>query len=355
MKKLLCILITVTMLFSCTIVASASDVGTFVEEKKEDALIYEGENKVFMIDQEKDIDNSVRVTQESKYENIYFSPERDAYFQKISNNEFVEVEKVEFQLTDYEKYQTIQNYEMPKEVLDGIASMAAFAQENSNVDARCVIFVAENKANRQLNTLPMVTTQKNGYTFHHYEVYFTSMWTSWQTISEKGATTIGNLKAIKELVMTVVGAKNTTIGVAYGLFNAGKTCLEAWMLETGQTPIFGNSNNKVMMDVNYDIYLKYTYNYNPIRGETHGCSTQKVIVKQVDTDTYLYTSTGGERNEETERKNQTYYSPNYRSPETEALIYLGGTAGSVETIVGDVNGTLVYFSFPYFTWPSDWP
>lgn len=53
MKKLLCILITVTMLFSCTIVASASDVGTFVEEKKEDALIYEGENKVFMIDQEK--------------------------------------------------------------------------------------------------------------------------------------------------------------------------------------------------------------------------------------------------------------------------------------------------------------
>ena len=41
MKKLLCILITVTMLFSCTIVASASDVGTFVEEKKEDALIYE--------------------------------------------------------------------------------------------------------------------------------------------------------------------------------------------------------------------------------------------------------------------------------------------------------------------------
>ena len=80
-----------------------------------------------------------------------------------------------------------------------------------------------------------------------------------------------------------------------------------------------------------------------------------MIVKQVDTDTYLYTSTGGERNEETERKNQTYYSPNYRSPETEALIYLGGTAGSVETIVGDVNGTLVYFSFPYFTWPSDWP
>ena len=354
-KRLISMLTTVTMLFSCTMVASANDIGTFMDAEKKELLIYEAENEVFMKVQEKGIDNFIRVTQDNNYENIYCSTEKDVYFQKINDNEFVEVKKVEFQLTDYENYQNIQRYKMPKEVLEGIASMAAFAQENNNTDARCVIFVAENEANNQLNTLPMVTTKKDGYTFHHYEVYFTDMWTSWQTVSEKGATTRGNLEAIKELVMFVVGEAKEKIGIAYTLFNAGRNCLEAWQLETGRTPIYGNSNNKVMMDINYDIYLKYTFNYNPVRGETHGCSTQKVIVKQVDTDTYLYTSQGGARNEETEKKNQEYYTPNYKNPESEALLYIGGITGSVERAEGEVNDVLVYFTFPEFTWPSDWP
>lgn len=149
---------------------------------------------------------------------------------------------------------------MPAEVLDGIATMAAFAKQNNCTDARATIFVTDLGIS-SLNTLPRTSTTWNGFTFYHYQVYFTNMWTTWQTVAEAGQTTQAVLTAIKDLAVNAGGMASGPIGVVSNLYSLGATCLNAWTTATGKTPIYGNTSNKVMVDVSYDMYLKYTYYY----------------------------------------------------------------------------------------------
>lgn len=354
MKKLLCILMAAVMLFSCTVAAIAADMNVAIDGGEE-FFICESADGVFTTVQAKGVNEVIKIVPEKEYDNIYYSVDKDIYFQKANDSEFIPVEKVVFQLTDYAEYKNIQDYMIPDEVLDGIASMAAWAQENNNEDARGVIFVAESNTKSGLNTYPMTTTTWDGYTFHHYQVYFKNMWTSWQTIAEQGSTTKAVLTTIKEISMFLAGYKYEELGTASSLFSGGKSCLEAWQAQTGKTPIYGNLNNKVMVDIQYDIYLKYTYNYNPVKGDVFGCATQKATITRIDTDTYLYTSSGGERSEKTVYPNKTYYTPHYQEPEPEAILYLMGNTGPVESVKGSIIGKEILFSFPDFTWPSDWP
>ncbi|MBR2593211.1 MAG: hypothetical protein IKD83_01135, partial [Firmicutes bacterium] len=146
---------------------------------------------------------TIKILPDTQFDNIYSTPSKEQYYQKIDDNEFIKVSKVEFDLTDYDAYTNIQKYSIPNEVLEGIASMAAFAEETNSKDAQGVIFVsAGNERSGGLNTYPVTTTTWNGKTFHHYQVYFTNMWTSWQTVVQKGSTTEAALKAIKELAVT---------------------------------------------------------------------------------------------------------------------------------------------------------
>ena len=298
---------------------------------------------------------TLKVFPELQFDNIYSTASQNQYYQKVNDEELIQVSKVEFDLSDYNAYTDIQKYSIPDEVLEGIASMAALAEKTDSKDAQGVIFVAENNTRASdLNTYPMKTTTWNGQTFHHYQVYFTDMWTSWQTISEKSATTKAVLSAIKEIVVSGAGMVSAPIGVASSIYAGGKSCLEAFQTATGKTPIYGNTNNKVMVDVNYDIYLKYTYFYDKgLKEDRLGCSSQKVYLKRVDTDSYFYTSTGGARDEKTVYPKKTYKTPNYDNPES--IAYDHYISGWVETAKGTVYKKTIKFSFPNFTWPSNWP
>lgn len=98
----------------------------------------------------------------------------------------------------------------------------------------------------------------------------------------------------------------------------------------------------------------YTYYYDgQMQMDRHGCSSQRVYVKRIDTDTYLYSSTGGHRAEDTVYPYQTYRSPNYTYPEEIAFIHY--ISPWVESVRGEVYDKTILFSFPSFAWPSDWP
>lgn len=298
-----------------------------------------------------------KIYEDAQFEDIYHSQD-GAYFQKISSDTYLPVEPVVAPLSDYEAYKALEDYNVPSEVMDGIATMAAFAKENQCSDAKVTIFVSTPEVTASLqsapNTYPRSTTTWNGMTFHHYQAYFTNMWTTWQTVAQSGETTSAALTAIKNLSVTAAGFASGSVGIAANLYSGGATCLAAWKAATGKTPIYGNTSNKVMVDIRYQIYLKYTYYYDPIlQIDRHGCSTQRAYVYQIDTDTYLYTSTGGQRVEQTVYPYQNYKSPHFDSPEETAFDHY--MFGVTETVQGKVYNKTILFSYPNFTWPSDWP
>lgn len=354
MKKVLCIFLSaiMVMLLSTAGLAASQNNEIYFSD---DIYIYEESEGIFRTAKSRNVTRTIRVSPDEQFDNIYLASSQEQYFQKTNDDEFIQVSKVDFDLTDYNAYTDIQKYSIPDEVLEGIASMAAWAEETNSENARGVIFISDGKARGEnLNTLPVTTTTWEGKTFHHYQVYFTDMWTSWQTVAQKATTTEAILSLIKELAVSVVGSGNGLIGRATAIYSDGSNCLNAWKAKTGKTPIYGNTNNKVMVDVNYHIYLKYTYYYDPfLQMDMLGCSSQRAYINRVDTDTYLYTSTGGSRAEGTVYPYETYRTPNYNYPEETAYDF--HLSGWIESVRGEVYNKTIQFSFPSFTWPSDWP
>ncbi len=352
-NRLLALIIVFSMLLSFSTVIYASNLDHSMG-RGEEIFISEGNNGLY-IETAPGKSGSIRIAPYKELDTIYYNSNDNEYYQKINEKDYIPVSKVEFPVSDYNSYNNIQEYSIPNEILDDIATMAAWAEQTKSDDAKCVIFISHQGIKSQtLNTIPMYTSYWDGLIFHTYQVYFTDMWTTWQTVAEKSSTTQAVLNAIKDLTVQVVSQTPGNLGTAATIYSYGKTCLNAWRDATGKTPIYGNTNNKVMVDICYNIYLKYTYFYDAMLDlDRLGCSSQKVLVKQVDTDTYLYSTTGGARNEETVYPYEVYKTPNYDNPEETA--YYHYIAAWVERTQGKVYNKTINFSFPYFNWPSDWP
>lgn len=76
---------------------------------------------------------------------------------KIEESNYILVTPVSFTLDDNEAYFDLEAYNVAAEVLDGIATMAAFAKQNNCTDARATIFVTDLGIS-SLNTLPRTST-----------------------------------------------------------------------------------------------------------------------------------------------------------------------------------------------------
>jgi uncharacterized protein YukE len=311
---------------------------------------------------------TVTVAKDSEFESIYKTADTK-YFQKTAPSTYVSVNKVSLPLNSYSSYQTLKTYGIPAEMSKDIASMAALAKQNNCNNAQALVFVSSSSAELQSsqstsmstastqNTMPVITTTWNGMTFHSYQIYFTEMNTTWQTLVQATSTTQAILSAISKMAV-MCAETNEQVGALTNLYSAGQTCLQAWQSTTGAAPIYGNSQNKTQVNVNYNIMNQYTFKYNAyLAKDEYGYATQKARINEVDYDTFLYTSTGGQRATGKTYPNTVYYSPNFLYPESKAFQYY--LSGSYETVQGKISygGTNypIIFEFPNYTWPSGWP
>lgn len=355
MKKIISLGLVLMLCFSLVTTAFAEENFTQLDKNNVESLtIYQVSDGYWELESSGSVlrkTDAMTIVPEKDYEGVYTNFD-GAYFQEVEENIFILVDQVTLELNDYNSYLTLDNYNLPTEVMDGIASMAAFAKENNCTEAEVSLFVPA--TNARLNTLPRTQTSWNGFTFYNYQVYFTNFWTQWQPIVEKSATTQAALTAIKNISIDVAGAVSAPIGIATALYSNGLSCLEAWKAATGRIPIYGRTENAVMVDVCYDIYLKYTYYYDPIiKKERLGCSSQRAIIRQIETDTYLYSNHSGDKIRASVRPNRIYNTPNYLYPEETAYKHHLGIW--TERVTGKVYSTTIEFAFPNFSWPSDWP
>lgn len=355
MKKFLCLLLSSMMILSiCTpVFATSSNKNQIVSSG--DIYICEEADGLFRTAKNKRANNTIKVTQYEQFDNIFLESSQKQYYQKINEDEFIKVSKLDFALADYKSCTDIQKYSIPDEVLDGIEKMAAWAEETNNQNARGAVFVPSiNSRDDNLNTIPPTTTTWNGMTFHNYQVYFTNLNTGWQTIHEGANVTENILSAFTDVAVTVSGMVSGTVGLITSIFGIGMSCLDAWVNSTGKVPIYGDPNDKVMANITGNLYLKYTYYYHPaLQRDILGCSTQLTYIQTVETDTFLYTSTGGERKQTIDYVYDVFRTPNYDHPEEKAFNF--HSSCWIEQIACDVQGVDMYLPFKIFTFPSDWP
>lgn len=353
MKKIIVLMLSILLSISFQTVAFAQQETKDTNEAGGDICIFENFDGTFTKYGSKCNLAKLVVSPMEEFDGVYMSKD-NKYFQKISDDTFTIVEKKEFNLIDYDANRQIQSYNFPEEVLKEINSMAAFAERQGYKDAKCVIFLGANGNKEGLNTSPMVTSYWDGMTFHTYQVNFTNMYTEWKTVAEKGETTQAALSAIKDLAAIAGGLASGQIGIAVNLYNGGQSCLSVWKSATGSTPIYGNTNNKVMADICYDTNIKFTYFYDKMLNlDRLGCRTQRVYVKKIETDTYLYSASGGKKVSKVVRPNKAYKSPNYDNPEEKA--FYNYISPWVEIVKGKIYNKTILYSYPNFDWPSNWP
>ena len=350
MKRLLAFLLIAILLMSTTVpVAGLSDENEQVEE----IYVIRKGNSIYVSSDKSINEDSIRLLRDSQFESLYKDVAGN-YYLNVCEGIYESVCKTECSLTKYDDYLQLSKLSLPEEMMNGIATAAAFQKDIGNEDAKLVLFISENETRGLPNTLPTVTSTWNGHTFHSYQAYFTGMSTGWQTIARDGATTQAALSTIKELVATIGGVANPTFGLIYSIFDASSTCLATWMQITGLTPIYGQTTNMVQAKVNYTFYLKYTYYYDPATNtDLFGCETQRAYITKIYTDIYLCDSQGGHTVEKTKQPNTNLYTAHYQSPEQTA--YENRNYCWVEAVHGKIYNKSINFTHPSFTWPSDWP
>lgn len=297
-------------------------------------------------------ENAILVFPSEEYDNTY-TTNNGQLFQEIESNVFVLVEELSLPLSEYSSYETLKLMEAPDEMLRDIAAMAAYEEAKGNENSE-IIVLAPNAPTRSggYSTISHDFGHWNGKDFYNYQIIFTSLSTKWEDIVTGNQTTEAAVKAIEELVM-IVGSD--LVGDAAPLFDIAQTLHDYFVEVTGQTPIYGSTENYTQARITYNVRLKYTYYYNESTGkEMFGYRSPRVDVTQIETTNYYLTNYGGRTVNNVEYPNKQYYSPDWDN--AMELAYKNRFLGVYgEDIVGRIYNHPIYFTYPDFDIPSDWP
>lgn len=305
---------------------------------------------------------TVQVYSDEQFDGIYRTSD-GLSFQQIENDVFVPVKEVQASLGDYAACTALEQYKLPPEVMEAILSASKYVRQLDNSDASVSIFISDIPAKiktkagvSEPNTMAMTSTTWNGYTFHNYAFYFTKLPTGWITIVKGSDTLAATLDYVKDLVLW---AGDEMLGGPISLFLSGVSCLDAW-INADKPPIYyGNAQNKVQTKITFDLFCKYTYLWDGF-ADNLGCCSQRVLIREVDTDSFFYTSKGGDTRSDEIKPNKVFETPNYAHPEEYAFTFQGSIwiekaivkipILESETITIDLSSFM-----PAYKWPSGWP
>lgn len=358
--KITSIIMAFSLVFS-TIPVSATSTApeTLTIEKKSDGSFQLASRRLFSFS------DSLDIYVDDEFESVYTT--KDArHFQETQEGVYIEVEPISGSLTDYSTYQTMKNLNLPEEVLNDIAAMAANAEANELEGAGVTVFVpvqdSAMSARSGINEVTHSSTEYAGETFTHYEVYFTGMNSGWHTVKE-GSDSRAVWNGISAVFFTVLEEAGSSVvesipvvGPYVSLFMSGLGCIDAWEEATADTAITVNTENFSDARFFYTLYQKYTYFYvDDLDIERIGCRTKKIIVTKMETSTFMFSDSGGETVEKTIYPYETVKTTSYDSPEETAILFINQAYSQTEDIRADVGGMTYLIDGADFTWPSHWP
>lgn len=363
MKKVLAIIVSLAMCFSClTVVSSATT------NESETMCFVEGADGIWHKSASVSTYSAgtVEAIKDVEFENVYMTSSGD-YLQAINNDDYIPVSKMVIPLSTLDETNSLSKYGIPDEMYYDIYNMGKHAAELGNMDIAVNFFVADvSIAAKAVNTniMPMETTTYQGHTYHHRQIYFTNVGGDYTTIVEGTSVSEAVLDTVSELAIYSISSASSIIGTITGIIDQVKTLFDIWKSATGLQKITPNAENYMQMAISYNILLKYTWYVEPSDTsiELLGAVTQKVRITGEDFRVhYMNPSTGrGTTKDSHYTLDKLYYSENFQYPEDAAFTYKYSGVGLRESIEAHISiprqrDVIVHFTYPNFSWPSNWP
>lgn len=266
------------------------------------------------------------------------------YLAYINDTTLLRVNKITVQLIDKKAIEDLfANYSFDNAVINEINTRSDKAIEAGNKDASVTLYTAS--APKQTNEVSPMATQTSYYYYHGctYKtdlIYYTTLQTTWRDVV-KGVTAADASKSIVNLAIVGAGCISGPIGTAVSLFSSGVSVWTEFSNLIGHSPICGQYDDKVQVNIRYDINTKYTYK-DYAGTYLLGAVTQSVYIHNIQTYEYFVTSDGGKESYNPIRYvYETYKTPNFDAPWVKAEYWAGDPW--TEYVNWYIYGQPVYF------------
>ncbi len=326
MRKLFSFLLVICLMFlAIPTTSSAADVEERASNgfKNELKVIHLGHGE-YKICKESDLDAGTEIATLVEEEGVY-QLDDGTYLSYIDEKTLLRVKRLNVQLIDQASIKNIlEAYNFDDAVKRDICKRSEDAIKSNNTQAAVTMYTAATpKQIAGVGTMAMQTTYYvyQGRNFKEDLIYYTTIETTWKDV-EKGIKATAVAGALYTYGMKAVGAVSKTLAPAVALFDEAKSALETFIDLIGYSPIGGEYEDKIQINVRYDVNTKYTYVES---GGQYllGAVTQRVYVHFVDTYQYYVTNSGGRSTTERKYDYTTYQTPNDANPKDKALYWFG--------------------------------
>ena len=329
MKKLVCIISTVGLIFG-----SIVPIAAYNEIKNEEVIVAEyarykghGEYEVCgnsMLNLESEsMESGDRVgIIPTEDEEIYYISD-NTYLVNAYNNTYLLSEKVQLDSQNYENNIVLfETHNVPENIKSDIAKVIATQKELGNKDFCIELFVpakvisdVQVMANEPLGEVYYNYFYRNHvYEMKDYSVKYKNL--SSGMIEKKGLDVWDYAKLFGDFIFSIPGVADEVIIPAFGVF---ESAYELYASIRGPVTR-ASSGDRIYTDLIFDHIVKYTYAPDPVYGDypNAGCVSHKVWLNRHDT--YQFYSETGESCYEEISLNQELFTPNFENPAPTAIL-----------------------------------
>ncbi len=324
MRKVLSLLLTLTLLVSSSAASFASEIYQTKDSNS--------------ISVERTIDGKYVLSKKSG--EVARRCEEDGVYQLsdgtllslTGTSQLQQVEKVSFQLTDEAKLNyVLQNHNLPKEVQEGLISSSNKAIATNNQNARISLVVPYTPMTRGTQNIYYTY---NGKPMRDFTIFSFGENTGYEYI-ENGTKSRSFAEFTSSAVITGLGfVKHVS------LIAGGVSIFSAWESYVGDTNFSGRSSDFVQALVNYDVSTKYTY-VDIGNGWEIGLTSQNVYINYIKTVQYYADSTFNESYYTDYSIRKTVTSPNFFNPAPVAINHILNPMN--ETLKMEVGDMTLHF------------
>lgn len=332
MKKLLSLLLSLSILFSMSISALAYESQSFSND--EIVLRSNGHGEYSLINSaSSNLKNSMKnsddiITAMPTADSEIYHIKDNQYLTLTHDNNYLLTDKITIQIDNFSaNEETLNQYDVSDDLRDEMRAVIAAQKSLGNNDLAIELYAPSAVSNEilPLVALPPETTyytyRLDGTTFNMKDYMLKYVHLSASKLEKNGSEALSKAKVWKDFAVSAGGAISKSV-TAFGVFSSAYALFKEYRGEV----ITGSSNDQVYTNLVYDRVTKETYVQEFDGSYVKGCVSYKAWLDRHDS--YQFYGSTGKSYFGQHKLDAEHYSENFRSPAVTAIRH--GTTAYVD-------------------------